>query len=818
MIRIIYPRKIPMMETEIFRKHISPDFPDLYSEIAPTCPLVMVNSNELYEQATPTLHKVVNIGGIGMQFKDAKPLDQEFQSLVDKSKGVFIMSFGSVANATMMPSHWKTSLMEAFSRFPEYQFVMRYTSNDMDEFKPKNVKLTKWIPQADLLKHPKTLGFITHGGQNSIQETILAGKPMLAIPLFGDQFRNSRVAEQMGMGLVIGKAGMNADFIAESIRKLIEDKSYLQTAKRLSNMAAKKPIKPEELLNKWTTFLAEFKTLENLVPEGVNLNFIQYHSLDVIGFLLTVAFLVLYLLFCTLRALFRYSAKVAVFYLELSNSQVIFNKRVAESLADHGHDVTLVPVQAFDLKKNVQFDSKIKVHVVDAKGDLTHEEIEKAQSESIFNDLPFWDKRNFALMEKMSKMMMDSCNKTIHNKEFLEWIKEQDFDVSFTHMYDYCIMGMLHAAKVRSWVWLSSGSLIEYVADAAGVPLIPSYMPPKAMDAAAKMTFYERIKSLIGHIMMKCLYPRMIPSKQTELFRKYLSPDFPDLYTEVARSAPLIMVNNNELYDQAEPTLHKVVNIGGLGMQFKDAKPLDQEFQSLVDKSKGVFIMSFGSVANATMMPSHWKTSLMEAFSRFPEYQFVMRYTANDMDEFKPKNVKLTKWIPQADLLKHRKTIGFITHGGYNSIQETIVAGKPLISIALFGDQPRNARVAEQMGMAVRVDKNTLTADAVASAIKALIEEKSYTEKAERLSEMAAKKPIKPEELLDKWTTFLAEFQTLDNLIPEGQNLNFFQYYSLDVISFLLFVIFFVLYIIFALLRAFVRCICCRKNVKAKKD
>lgn len=34
----------------------------------------MVNSNELYDFARPTLAKIVNIGGIGIKTKNAKPL------------------------------------------------------------------------------------------------------------------------------------------------------------------------------------------------------------------------------------------------------------------------------------------------------------------------------------------------------------------------------------------------------------------------------------------------------------------------------------------------------------------------------------------------------------------------------------------------------------------------------------------------------------------------------------------------------------------------------------------------------------------------
>lgn len=52
-------------ETELFRKYVDPDFPRL-EEVASTCPLVMVNFEELYALPRPMLHKVVYIGGLGI--------------------------------------------------------------------------------------------------------------------------------------------------------------------------------------------------------------------------------------------------------------------------------------------------------------------------------------------------------------------------------------------------------------------------------------------------------------------------------------------------------------------------------------------------------------------------------------------------------------------------------------------------------------------------------------------------------------------------------------------------------------------------------
>lgn len=149
-----------------------------------------------------------------------------------------------------------------------------------------------------------------------------------------------------------------------------------------------------------------------------------------------------------------------------------------------------------------------------------------------------------------------------------------------------------------------------------------------------------------------------------------------------------VIVNSNELYDLPRPTLAKVVNIGGLGVGFDSAKPLTgvscsywnvpetilfQEFKKISETGKGMIVFSFGSVAAAHDMPLEWKNSILEAFSSLPDYQFLMRYVADDLNDRLPKNVHLFKWLPQKDLLLHNKTKAFITHGGYNSMQVFIL-------------------------------------------------------------------------------------------------------------------------------------------------
>ena len=77
-----------------------------------------------------------------------------------------------------------------------------------------NVHLSNWLPQNDILgMFTKELGyqnvylgdprislFLTHGGAGSVFESAMNGVPVLAIAMFGDQMRNSKMVERHGFG------------------------------------------------------------------------------------------------------------------------------------------------------------------------------------------------------------------------------------------------------------------------------------------------------------------------------------------------------------------------------------------------------------------------------------------------------------------------------------------------------------------------------------------------------------------------------------------------------------------------------------------
>ncbi|KAK6047410.1 hypothetical protein COOONC_15085, partial [Cooperia oncophora] len=185
----------------------------------------------------------------------------------------------------------------------------------------------------------------------------------------------------------------------------------------------------------------------------------------------------------------------------------------------------------------------------------------KEQKETIFQDVPIWDPKMRSNINTMTALLVGMCRKTVENKAFMKWLVTEKFDLAFAYMADPCSIGLVHYAKIPSWIWLSSAGLIDFGAYYIGAPMIPSYVPPTMMASTDEMDFLERTKSVIGQFLTIFLWRRRFADPETAIFRELVDPNFPDL-VEIAKECPLVMVNSNELYELPRPLLAKVVNIG----------------------------------------------------------------------------------------------------------------------------------------------------------------------------------------------------------------------------------------------------------------
>ncbi|XP_027682398.2 UDP-glucuronosyltransferase 2A1 isoform X4 [Chelonia mydas] len=238
-----------------------------------------------FEFPRPFLPNFEFVGGL--HCKPAKPLPEEMEEFVQSSgeHGIVVFSLGSmVYNLTEEKSKM---VALALSQVPQ-KVLWRYKGKKPETLGP-NTRIYDWIPQNDLLGHPKAKAFITHGGTNGIYEAIYHGIPMVGIPLFADQPDNIVHMKAKGMAVELDFNTMQAQDLIDALNMVINNSSYKENAVRLSQIHHDQPIKPLDRAVFWIEFVMRHKGAKHLRPAAHELTWYQYHCLDVLAFLLTCA-------------------------------------------------------------------------------------------------------------------------------------------------------------------------------------------------------------------------------------------------------------------------------------------------------------------------------------------------------------------------------------------------------------------------------------------------------------------------------------------------------------------------------------------------
>uniref|UniRef100_A0A8D0E6X8 UDP-glucuronosyltransferase n=1 Tax=Salvator merianae TaxID=96440 RepID=A0A8D0E6X8_SALMN len=175
----------------------------------------------VFEYPRPVMPNMFFIGGINCAQK--KPLSEEFEAIVNKSgeHGIVVFSLGSMVSEIREKNAME--IAEALGTIPQ-TVLWRYTGKAPPNL-AENTKLFKWLPQNDLLAHPKARAFITHAGSHGVYEGICNAVPMVLMPLFGDQMDNAKRMESRGAGVVLNILEMAPKDISEALKAVIYNKT-----------------------------------------------------------------------------------------------------------------------------------------------------------------------------------------------------------------------------------------------------------------------------------------------------------------------------------------------------------------------------------------------------------------------------------------------------------------------------------------------------------------------------------------------------------------------------------------------------------------
>eukprot|EP00928_Gymnodinium_smaydae_P047274 TRINITY_DN31542_c0_g1_i1.p1 TRINITY_DN31542_c0_g1~~TRINITY_DN31542_c0_g1_i1.p1 ORF type:complete len:576 (-),score=160.60 TRINITY_DN31542_c0_g1_i1:352-1908(-) len=96
---------------------------------------------------------------------------------------------------------------------------------------PQRFFVNKWMPQAEALQLPEVALVISHCGWGGLNETICAGKPIVATPFRADQPVNAATAKKRGFCEIVKTEAMTAAAVETAVNKVLSDASYAQNAK-----------------------------------------------------------------------------------------------------------------------------------------------------------------------------------------------------------------------------------------------------------------------------------------------------------------------------------------------------------------------------------------------------------------------------------------------------------------------------------------------------------------------------------------------------------------------------------------------------------
>ncbi|XP_035657917.1 UDP-glucuronosyltransferase 2C1-like isoform X1 [Branchiostoma floridae] len=244
----------------------------------------LYQSDLMFDFPKPIMPNMVSIAG--HMADKVKPLSENLETFMQSSgdAGVVIVTFGSMIAA--MPAETADMLAAAFARLPQ-KVVWRYAGAPPPSL-GSNTKTMQWVPQSDLLAHPKTKAFVSHCGYNGVSEAMYHGVPLIGMPLFGDQHDNIARVEARGMAVTLDIHSVTSEEVYQAITTVVSNPRYKEKAKYISTHLQDQPQSPMERATWWIEHVIKHGGLPHLRSRAIELPFYQYYLLDVLALIVAV--------------------------------------------------------------------------------------------------------------------------------------------------------------------------------------------------------------------------------------------------------------------------------------------------------------------------------------------------------------------------------------------------------------------------------------------------------------------------------------------------------------------------------------------------
>jgi hypothetical protein len=234
--------------------------------------------------------------------RPAKPLrDIQLDAFLDKYSKNIYLSQGTIMNVIKIKE-----LIDLFNSLPQYGFILSFKDDHFKNIEfPKNVHLVHWVDQNDLLGDKRLHTFISHGGINSVMESLYHLKPVIALGLALDQLNTASYVKEHEFGIAI----LDKQLVStESLRKAIEDvlapgNKYLRNTIKYQKIL-KSHKNPREVYHYWLEYGFEFGYAHLQVRAYRDLYNFQIYNYDLMLLWLVIFYVIYYIVKKILFAIF----------------------------------------------------------------------------------------------------------------------------------------------------------------------------------------------------------------------------------------------------------------------------------------------------------------------------------------------------------------------------------------------------------------------------------------------------------------------------------------------------------------------------------
>ncbi|XP_078609118.1 2-hydroxyacylsphingosine 1-beta-galactosyltransferase-like [Branchiostoma floridae x Branchiostoma japonicum] len=442
--------------------------------------------------------------------------------------------------------------------------------------------------------------------------------------------------------------------------------------------------------------------------------------------------------------------------------------RVAEGLADRGHDVTMV------LQGDGYRGVSHKYRVEKTKSAFTEDAKEANFQDFLAHTLA--GQYDSDMVSKLFGHMVDECQAMLNDEDLFQTMNSSMFDLAVIDPFNFCPYIYVQRLGVRFVVLDATPAFFS--GRNAYLPSPPTYVPALSSQLTDKMDLPGRLKNtLLG------LVSSAMDSYILSLFDKLrlINGICPDLtFAQMMSRAEFWMFQSDVALDFPRPTMPNVQFVGGLTA--RPGSPLPQELAEFVEdwEDHGVVVVSFGSVID-NIPDRTLLEKLAEGLASLPQ-RVVWKFTGMPPSNL-GNNTKLMAWLPQNDLLAHPHTRAFVTHAGINGLYEALYHAVPVVGLPMFADQFDNMARMAGKGMGITLDIWNLRPEHLSAAVTKVIQDKRYKTTIDHYSRIHHDQPLLPVDRAVFWIEHVLRNNGGDHMRPQVFNLPWYQRYMLDIFA-----------------------------------